>query len=226
MTDPLQIRELQRKNISITTAQQCIKTECQQKSITDAREASRALFKVLATEPHFRYRLVCYARKNIRLYFPSDCANGHTPQDVVHIVIEKILTGIRKWNKKSIPDIKDLVFLSIKSFIRNEKQRKKKAVLVNINKLKFELNKTSFTHYLNECSRQDFNDKIFTADFEKIISDLKELLVNDVYASFVLDELLGGVESNIEIAEKLNISVRDVENAKKRIRNKANKLIK
>lgn len=217
--DPLRNYEPVSNSISKNAA-------CLQDYLTAPEEAAKELGSLLAAEPHFRYRLVYYALKNIRLYFSSDCINGLTAQDVVQIVIEKIILGIRKWNKKLIPDIRILLFLSIKSFIRNEKRRKNNIILMDINNLKSELNETSFAHYCNELNRQDFTDNIFSTNFENIISKLKFFLKDDIYASFVLDEILEGAKSNIEIADKLDISVRDVENAKKRIRNKANKLIK
>jgi DNA-directed RNA polymerase specialized sigma24 family protein len=227
MPDPLQIHNPPGENYS--TDPDCLSLvvkENSEGSVTAHGEALKELKSVLISDPGLFYRLVYYALKNIRLYFASNSINGLTAQDVVHIVIEKIITGIRKWNRNLIPDIRILLFLSIKSFIRNEKRRKSNAPLLDIHELKSELNRSAFNIYCNELNRQDFHDRIFSADFEYVIQKLKSLLKNDIYASFVLDEILEGAESNIEIAENLNISVRDVENAKKRIRNKANKLNK
>ncbi len=140
-------------------------------------------------------------------------------------VIEKLITGLRKWNKKHIPDIKSLMFAAIKSFIRNEIRRKKKTVLLDINKHTPELNEASLKPTLMIVTVSDYEDNIFCSDLEIIITKLKQNFKNDDYASIVLDEILEGAESNIEIAKTLNIPIKDVENAKKRIRNKANKLI-
>ena len=83
----------------------------------------------------------------------------------------------------------------------------------------------SITSFCNQLDTQDFDENIFSSDLGTLIAKLKHLLKEDVYASFVLDEILDGAESNIEIASTLKIPVKDVENAKKRIRNKSNKLI-
>ena len=198
----------------------------QQACIASYKDVSSELCKVLSHEKQFRYRLVYYALKNIRLYFSSDSMNSLSAQDVVQIVLEKIITGVRKWNKCLIPDIKALLFLSIKSFIRNEKRRIKNMVLLDFDSLSFELNRSSLSEFSDKMNFKDFNDNIFSSDFHIIISKLKYHLKEDIYASFVLDEILEGAESNIEIAVSLNIPVKDVENAKKRIRNKSNKLIK
>lgn len=196
-----------------------------QACIASHNDVTSELYKVLSGEKHFRYRLVYYALKNIRLYFSSDSMNSLSAQDVVQIVLEKVITGVRKWNKCLIPDIKALLFLSIKSFIRNEKRRIKYTVLFDLDSISSELNRTSLSEFCNQMNIQDFNDNIFSSDLRILISKLKYQLKEDIYASFVLDEILEGAESNIEIAASLNISVKDVENAKKRIRNKSNKLI-
>ena len=199
---------------------------CLQEYPMDADEVLAAITSALVNDPRLRYRLVYYALKNIRLYFSSDNINGLTAQDVVQSVIEKLITGLRKWNKQHIPDIKSLMFAAIKSFIRNEIRRKKKTVLLSINKHTPEVNEASLKRYINDCNRRDYEDNIFCSDLEIIITKLKQNFKNDDYASIVLDEILEGAESNIEIAKNLNIPIKDVENAKKRIRNKANKLIK
>ena len=190
-----------------------------QESIATQNDVISELCRVLAYEKQLRYRLVYYALKNIRLYFSSDSMNSLNAQDVVQIVIEKIITGARKWNKSLIPDIKALLFLTIKSFIRNERRRIKNVRLLKFDEL------DSITSFCNQLDTQDFDENIFSSDLGTLIAKLKHLLKEDVYASFVLDEILDGAESNIEIASSLKIPVKDVENAKKRIRNKSNKLI-
>ena len=196
-----------------------------QESIATQNDVISELCRVLAYEKQLRYRLVYYALKNIRLYFSSDSMNSLNAQDVVQIVIEKIITGARKWNKSLIPDIKALLFLSIKSFIRNERRRIKNVRLLKFDELDSESDHFSITSFCNQLDTQDFDENIFSSDLGTLIAKLKLLLKDDVYASFVLDEILDGAESNIEIASTLKIPVKDVENAKKRIRNKSNKLI-
>ena len=198
----------------------------QQACIASHKDVISELHKIFSGEKQFRYRLVYYALKNIRLYFSSDSMNSLSAQDVVQIVLEKIITGVRKWNKCLIPDIKALLFLSIKSFIRNEKRRIKNTVLLDFDSLGSELNRSSLSGFSDQMNIQDINDNIFSAELSIVISKLKHQLKDDIYASFVLDEILEGAESNIEIAQSLNIPVKDVENAKKRIRNKSNKLVK
>ena len=59
-----------------------------------------------------------------------------------------------------------------------------------------------------------------------LIQKCIEELGDDVYAVFVLEARCDGLDSNIGIAEKLGISVREVENARKRIKNKFQKLLR
>ncbi|MBK9099391.1 MAG: sigma-70 family RNA polymerase sigma factor [bacterium] len=224
---PSLIVELDAQNSSAETA--CFVTgndDPQQDSIVPVPDVCRELSNVLSAEKDLRYRLVYYALKNIRLYFSADSFNSLTAHDVVQIVIEKILTGIRKWNKSLVPDIRKLLFLSIKSFIRNEKARANIPVLLDIDTMKPVLNDHAMDNFLSEMHLCDLNNNAFAADIHRLVSKLKTLLTGDIYASFVLDEILEGAGSNIEIAKSLNIPVRDVENAKKRIRNKSAKLIK
>ena len=63
-------------------------------------------------------------------------------------------------------------------------------------------------------------------DFEKIdesefIDKLETEFENDETAFFVFQEILDGNKSNIDISKKLGIEVKDVENARKRIKRKA-----
>ena len=64
---------------------------------------------------------------------------------------------------------------------------------------------------------------IFTSTPSLKMIDLsyKNELDNDETAFFVFQEMLDGNKSNIDVASKLGIEVKDVENARKRIKRKA-----
>ena len=204
------------------TPSQDIQQEIVQKPAVIAKE----LHSLFAYDKEIHYRLVYYALKNIRLYFASDTANCFTAHDVVQIVLEKVLTGARKWNKELVPDLKAFLFLSIISFIRNEKIRIKDTGHLDIDLHSYENSGAGSNNYFAEPAYEICDDDIFITDMKAVIIKLRESLKDDVYASFILEEILEGADSNIEIAGALGISVKDVENAKRRIRKKSLRLLK
>ena len=74
--------------------------------------------------PNFHKRLVYFTLKTIRTYFNQNNIRGRDSEDVVQIVIEKIISLKRKWYRDTIPEFPKFIRLSIISYIKNEKKRK------------------------------------------------------------------------------------------------------
>lgn len=172
----------------------------------------------------FHKRLLNYTFGKIRLYFHSNTFRNNDADDVVQTVIKSILSQRRKWYKNKIPDFPKFVRLSILSHIRNERKRKDRLEEIDIWDEKGNIKVDNIAAILKEYAREDLADGYFKKDIEKIYEECSRALENDIYASFVFDELCEGVRSNIEIAGRLKIEVSEVEKAKKRIRRKLEKL--
>ncbi len=166
---------------------------------------------------HFHKRLLNFTLGKIRDYFHANTFRNTDADDVVQTVIKSMLCLRRKWYKNKIPDFPQFVRFSILSYIRNERKRKDRTKPVAL--FDEDGNPTAANIYevLREFAREDLADKDFKKDIEKIYDECSRVLEDDVYASFVFDELCEGLRSNIKIAEKLQIDVCEVEKAKKRI---------
>lgn len=194
--------------------------------INPPEKTKEEVITLLKSEPNLKYRLVYYALRNLRFYYGADSVNGIAAQDVVQIVLEKILNGIRRWNKLHTADIKSFLMVSINSFVRNECKRKVLTNVLYLSDERNELNRTSVNIFNKDNAGLYRKNNTCINDFKRLLEKLKTSLNEDRIALNVLDEILEGAESNIEIAKFLDIPVKDVENAKKRIKNKSEKLIK
>ena len=145
-----------------------------QKNIAAPEEASSSLVSVLKNNSRFRYDLVHYALKHIRFCFRSDTMNGLLATDVVQIVLEKIISGIRRWNKSEFPDIRKFIFVTIQSFIRNESIRARIPKVINMTTL-FAENESELVPIpgtLNENKK--FSGLIFASRTEFTLNRIKE----------------------------------------------------
>ncbi len=174
---------------------------------------------------HLHKRLLYFALGKIRLYFNANTFRNTDAEDVVQIVSASILSLRRKWYRDKIPDFHKFVRLTILSYIRNERKRKDKFETGELFDDDNNLTADNINEIIKEYAREDAEQKYFREDVEILIQRCIDELDDDVFAVFVLEERCNGLESNIEIAEKLGIEVREVENARKRIKNKFGKLL-
>lgn len=190
------------------------------KNVATLVEVSQEIDTLSKNERLFYEKLINFTQKVIYKAYPL--LSDKNPKEYVHRALAKLLTGERKWYKDKHPDIMDAIRLAIKSEIENEKSLK------TINK-----------HKHGEGKVARFNSIYYTRDGEDYVTEIidespsiednlnKKILFGDIFKKLeekgdligfcVLDELLSGNE-NSQIAEKLGISVREVENALKRIK--------
>lgn len=172
-------------------------------------------------------RLSNTALKYIRNYFFRDTIGDLTSEDVVHIVLEKIITGKRRWNREKFPDILDFIRLTILSFVLNERKRKVEFESVDLYNENGELEEWRHEDYLTACLNKDFTEgDPDQCKCDRLLNLLLQRLVKDEDAIAVLDKRLAGLRSNIEIAKELSFSVRKVENAMKRIKRRFEEKVK
>jgi len=185
-----------------------------------------ALENAFKADPHLMIKLNYHAQKNIRYYFHKNMLGDLTAEDVVSIVIQKIISSERKWYINRSPNIVSLLLMAIVSFVRNE-AKKKKNIITGIDLFDKEGNliEANIVELQRAYLREDLQNEDFRDQLEDMISKLYKELENDVYASFVLDELLE-TDHTIEkkpttaIAAKLKIPEAEVRNAIRRIKRK------
>ena len=135
----------------------------------------------------------------------------------------KFMTGERKWNKDNFPGIEMQVEAGILSHIRNEYKKSKSGRQIKYTQYPDEEIKAD-DEYPGQFMDEDIGDKDIRTNVEEVIKKCRDKIeeADDAEAFFVFNEMLNGTKSNIKIAENLALNVRDVENAKKRIRRMVN----
>ncbi len=177
-------------------------------------------------EKGFQSNLLEYTLIKIRYYFYCDQMCDKTADDVLQIAFEKILSCTRKWYKQRVPDFKEFVMMVIHSYVRNERKKKDEFYTVDLYDNEGNLSENGLIDLIRASTREDIEDSIFRENLEESIDRLESLLANDVYAYFVLEEMLNGIKDNNEIAKRLGIDLNEVKNARRRIREKINKIFK
>ncbi len=197
-----------------------------------------ALEEAYKNDPKLQTKLLYYALKQIRLYFKKDTIESNSAEDVVQIIMEKLIKGKRKWDKKRTPNIIHLVLMAVISYIRNERKRiknqKRKGAIEYIDHYDKEgfLNENNLPELIRAYTNEDLKDDEFRNDVEKFKQKcFMELEAkNDIEGYYVFEQIIertystDEADTNIQIAEDLNITVSEVENAKKRIKNLAKKI--
>lgn len=154
--------------------------------------------------------------------------NGLEAGDLVMESISAILSLDRKWYKERCPNIVVLIIGVITSKIKN---------IVNGKNFKYEnkiiplFQNDENDNYPNSVYDDELGKSFNKADFEfendgeEIINNILKLFEDDIEAYCLIDELIRTEDYNVKeqnqlLSKQLGISVRDVENAKKRIKYK------
>lgn len=171
------------------------------------------------------------ALKLIRFYFHSNMIRDLTAIDVVNKALIPLITGKRKWYRDKVPEIVELMFMVIHSFIRNQRKKKKERVVgIDLYSRDGELIENDIVDLQRAYLREDLTDPELGEELEKNITRLFQELEHDTVAYFVLEELLEIDHNEIKkpeafIAQKLQISEPDVRLAKRRIKRKISKIM-
>lgn len=158
-----------------------------------------------------------YSDKLLRLNFRGSSGRHYEAKDIVMEIMLKTIDGTRNWDMERVPSINAYMFMQIRNAVWNLRKREKSMV------------------YLESTARDAENSEIIEniniIPLEEIEHDYDmkakvklcfEELEDDKECSEVLDLMYQGLQ-NKEIAEALNKTVREIENTKKRIKNKLNK---
>lgn len=189
--------------------------------------------------------LLKFAKDKIWKFNQSHEINGKTAEDIVYTAIEKIIKCERKWNKDKCPNIVVLISGVVTSDIRHEivkvtggkksekeqreekkKRKRRKIMTMPLYEIKPDGKEKVNNVFEEERARTFTEDDLgyFERDVEEMIDELERMLENndvdfDVYT--ILFDSGEKKPSNIELAAATGYSVREIENAKKRIKRKA-----
>ena len=188
--------------------------------IATREEVVGALDTAYKAQDHFHQRLLYFTLKWVRIYFHCSMIREMTAEDVVQTALIKILSMERKWKKNQFPDIGDFVRFVLISFIRNERKRKGEIVFDDVFDGEDEDRERSFEDPVDYVFNGALTDSYCRDNFEDLYAKCEDRLKDDIYASFVFEERMRGVKSNMAIAKSLQIEVKDVEKAMKRIKRK------
>ena len=195
-----------------------------------AEEVINELENAYKQIPNFHIRLVYFTLKTIRTYFNQNNIRGRDSEDVVQIVIEKIISLKRKWYRDTIPEFPKFIRLSIISYIKNEKKRKEIIEPVensdDIYDWEGNFREDLFEDLIQESLRQSYAENNFAIDFDKLLDRCYAEFEKDENVFFVFDARINGEKSNIQIAKQIGIEIKEVENALKKIKYHINKIIK
>ena len=141
-------------------------------------------------------RLLASAHHRLENYHLLECVNE---KDVLHTLFIKLIDGDRKWDKDKYPNFVIFLFMLIKSHISN---------LAEIEKGEVELDDQM------EINSQDI------PGFHGQMHEFKELCLNELGKDESLRKIFCAFSdglANREVAKDLDMSICDVQNAKKRI---------
>jgi DNA-directed RNA polymerase specialized sigma24 family protein len=208
-------------------------------AIASRTEVHKALEEAYSIDSKLQTKLLYFALKYIRFYFHRDSIEILTAKDVVQTVLVKFMEGDRKWDKKKVPNIVNTILMSIISYVRNEwkkmriQNRKGKIEYVDQYDEDGNLNE----HNLPELIKTYMNEDLKVEELRDRIENMKmncfrELEEkNDVDGYYVFEQIVENTylpdsrDLNKTIADELGISVKEVENAKKRIRRSIKKFV-
>jgi DNA-directed RNA polymerase specialized sigma24 family protein len=165
-------------------------------------------------------RLVVHAdRKMRRLVWRNlrggDPPGGEEPTDIVQSVIEKVITGTRKWNPAKHPDLlsylQDQVDSEISNLVRSFENRYhiSEASLSDTKILEGTDETTPETELIAE------GDKIQSDDF---VLGFLEFLNKEPELQSIVEAILDGNKKRAEIADAIKITVSELDVQKKRLK--------
>jgi DNA-directed RNA polymerase specialized sigma24 family protein len=122
-----------------------------------------------------------------------------TPHDIVNALYVKFMDGQRKWDKAKCPDFIQFVFKAIQSHVKN---------LARTQKVYIEID--------DQCAITVWNERNNPLHREEFIELCMTKLKDDEKLLRIFNSFSDGL-ANRDVAKDLNMNIREVRNAKKRI---------
>lgn len=212
--------------------------------IASREEVSNAIETAFKKNNNLSTKLLKYIQHKIFLLTGKKVINGVDPEDILFESIKRILQGKRKWKKNIVPNVVHFILMVASSLIKHQlekipneanplyndledgsstiKKKKLKPKFISLNEYD-ENEKSKDKTIIDEKVASEFDQSNFDFEkdgFEEMVSKIENELEadNDLNAYYVFQERVNGIKSNIKIADNLGITVKDVENALKRIK--------
>ncbi len=149
----------------------------------------------------------------------SNLKGGIEIEDIVQDAIIKVYSGERLWNRLKDPDlIKFLKYSVIKSLVSNYHESKIAKTQIAVSRIDLNMNDSDESDPFFETVEGNVplpDEELFAIE---ILSTIRKKLEDDIDAALIFEELIkGGTPQSI--SNDLGITITDVNNALKRIRN-------
>ena len=162
-------------------------------------EIREAITELLLRDRRTFNQLLHAAQNNLGKY---ELHHLYSPQDIFNMVVLKLLTGERVWDKVKYPDINKYLFVVIVSQVRNISKTEKPTI-----RLKYD-----------DSSSGD-DPGMFGIDDKEFIENCLSKLRHEKELQAIFLEFTKGAK-NRDVVKSLTLDIRTVESAKKRIRRK------
>ena len=163
-----------------------------------------------------------YIEQGIKSKKRAILPDGLTAPDIVCEAIEKTLNGERTWDQDKYPDfLKFLAYSVIKSLVDSSLKKVKKQLNPISDLIQYD--KDGYANGPEIINKQNIESTIIAKESENQLIQL--ISTDDPEASLILNLMLEG-KSNLQIASDLGIDIQRVEAAKKRVKRRAEKILK
>lgn len=175
--------------------------------------------------------LVCHARRKMNRLgwkgmFPQvgrKTPAGYGPHDVVHDIVEKLLLGKRKWNKEKYTTIEEWLLSAIDSHINHMMTSLKTP---SVKRLTITRDDGQQVQAYELLGREP--EPIVIVQDKESADEFHEAVKNIIGEDDVFSQIYDCIEADIiqpsEMSEVTGIEVKEINNAKKRLRRRIEKL--
>lgn len=166
---------------------------------------------------------ISQAKFQLELKTRGRIARFTSGEDVVLEIISRVLSGIITWDTERVPNVNTFMYHQIRSNVSNlvKKELCKIAQLTGQDAVPDSCMQLDAGHY----SIAEPGDVYKAADLNELKQSILKELGDDITASRVFIEMTEGV-TNLSAAQSLGLTVREVENAKKRIKRAVQRIMK
>ena len=171
--------------------------------------------------------LTVYAqRKFIRLGWWYESPSGHKPEEIAVDAIIRVIDGPRTYDAQKCPDFNQYLRGVVRSMISHiiDKRKATPRITTNEGETK-EINKEIIElNPLQICIEKEQID-INKSTIQKVESILEENFSEDKTVIDIYECYKAGIYTRSELAEYLEVDVREIDNAQKRLRRKLDKYL-
>jgi RNA polymerase sigma factor (sigma-70 family) len=183
------------------------------------QEIIDAFKEAFSTDKSRLKRWTTVAQRYLNLYGRNKYERHWEAEDILKELIAKIIEGKRNYDPEKYKNADDFIFKSIRSIVDDELRNRNKVKSYDKCTGTNEDGERSYTNILEKRYKTDKDTVHDEYIIEEQLENCYQLLLEDEEAALVFLEWQKGLKS-CEIAESLGLELKEVEQAKKRIRYK------